>query len=67
MVNRLPDDVIDSKDYDLIKKNMINLYVKSTLELFESLIEKNKICFSKASVYLNIIWKLGQQLGLNHR
>ena len=64
VVNRLPDEIIDSKDYDLLKKNIIALYAKSTPELFESLVEKNKICFSKPSVYLNEIRKLGQQLGL---
>lgn len=65
VVNRLQDDMIDCKDYDLLKKNIIALYAKSTPELFESLIEKNKICFSKPSVYLHEIRKLGQQLGVN--
>ena len=65
VVTRLDDDMIDDKDYDKLKSTLISMFSKSTPELFDSLIDKNKICFSKPTVYLHEIRKLGQQLNLN--
>ena len=65
VVTRLDDGLIEQKDYDQLKKTLIGLFSKSTPELFEELIDKTKISFSKPTVYLHEIRKLGKQLGLS--
>ena len=62
---RLGTPAIDEKDYDKLKSTLISMFSKYSPELFDSLIDKNKICFSKPTVYLHEIRKLGQQLNLN--
>ena len=65
LVTRLDNDIIDEKDYDKLKSTQISKFSKSTPELFDSLVNKNKICFSKPTVYLHEIRILGQQFNLN--
>ena len=65
VVTRSDNDIIDEKDYNKLKSTLISMFSKSTPELFDSLIDQNEICFSKPTIYLHELRKLGQQLNLN--
>ena len=65
VVSQISDEVIDSVDYDRLKNAVMTRFSKSTPELFESLISKNRICFTKPTVFLNEIRKIAEPLNVN--
>lgn len=64
-VNKIPDATLDTQDYEKIKEAVIGLYAVSKPELFENLISKNNIIFTKPSEYLADLRKIAQQLNVN--
>ena len=65
VASQLSDAVIDSADYETLKKALVSQFTKPTPELFEDLINSNKIAFTRPTQYLNEIRKIGQQLSVN--
>lgn len=64
ILNQVSDDVIQSADYDKLKTSLIDLFSRSKPELFDSLINKNPITFTKPTQYLNELRKIATPLGL---
>ena len=65
VANKLTDAVIDSANYETLKKALVAQFTKPTPELFENLISSNKIAFTKPTEYLIEIRKIGEQLNVN--
>ena len=65
VANRLSDESIENANYEELKKSILDVFNKSAPELFESIVGRNNISMTKATLYINEIRKIGQLLGLN--
>ena len=65
VINQLSDAIVISLDYDKLKEALISLFTRSKPELFDSLINQNKIMCDKPSVYLRELRRIAAQLGVD--
>ena len=65
VINQLSDEVISSSNYEQLKKALISLFTRSKPELFDSLVNKNKIMCDKPSTYLRELRKIAAQLSVD--
>lgn len=65
VINQLSDEVISSSKYEHLKQALISLFTKSKPELFDSLVNRNKIMCDKPSTYLRELRKIAAQLGVD--
>ena len=62
VINQLNDSVIFSNDYNVLKNALVTLYTRSKPELFDSLLSKNNILFTKPTIYLQELRKFAAPL-----
>lgn len=64
VVARLTPQVLNSKDYDVLKEAVLSLYEKTKPEMFDKLMESHSIS-GRPSLYLNEMLSLAERLGVD--
>lgn len=63
ILDKVPDDIIASNDYDILKANIIELFVKPQPQQFHDLIQNNVLA-TKPTLYLQHLRSLGSSFNL---
>jgi len=62
IVTKLPNSVLESEDYDVIKESIVSTYEKTKPEMLEKLM-KNTTISGRPSLYLTEMMTLGKKIG----
>lgn len=62
VLNQLTDSVVNSARFEDLKKALVNLFSRSKPELFDTLVNQNKVLYTKPTLYLQELRKIAAPL-----